>query len=297
LRIPSVRRNKEPEVAQCESAWQIVSDPAEALSRLDEAGDAVLWLDSNDALPPWEVVDDVFAELCEDWEWEEKPEPWSDPLPGWLDPADDREFARLQRSYAAVVQSLDGEIGSWLQELKGHAWWPETLLVFTTGYGQNLGEHGLIGDFRPWLHEELIHLPLVLRLPNDAQAGRRVFGLTQAVDVAATILDIFGIARPEEWHGSSLLPLCRGEPAIRSFACMGLKIGQSLEYALRTEDAAIILPQQDCPDLPLRAPMFFVKPDDRWEVNDLRQSNLERAEELEKTLRDYIATCGTPGER
>ncbi|HLW64277.1 MAG TPA: sulfatase/phosphatase domain-containing protein, partial [Gemmataceae bacterium] len=145
---------------------------------------------------------------------------------------------------------------------------------------------------RPWLHEELVHLPLTIRLPNDAEAGRRVVALTQTVDIPATILDCFGIAKPEEWQGSSLLPLCRGGTAIRNHACMGLPIGGASEYALRTSDAAVILPHQLSPEDPPRAPMFFIKPDDRWEVNDLRQSHLDEAEKLEQLLRDHVATHG-----
>ena len=34
---------------------------------------------------------------------------------------------------------------------------------------------------------------------------------------------------------------------------------------------------------------LYVKPDDRWEVNNLRQQHLDRAEALEQTLRDAVA--------
>jgi hypothetical protein len=37
------------------------------------------------------------------------------------------------------------------------------------------------------------------------------------------------------------------------------------------------------------------KPDDRWEVNDLRPRNVERADELEAVLRKYVAAVQHPG--
>ena len=40
--------------------------------------------------------------------------------------------------------------------------------------------------------------------------------------------------------------------------------------------------------LPPREPLLFEKPDDRWEVNDLRARNIERADELEARLREEI---------
>jgi hypothetical protein len=64
-----------------------------------------------------------------------------------------------------------------------------------------------------------------------------------------------------------------------------------LEFALQTPEEKIIVPHGDAD----RLPMYFVKPDDRWEVNNLRQSDLERAEALEKTLHEYLAASRQPG--
>ena len=46
---------------------------------------------------------------------------------------------------------------------------------------------------------------------------------------------------------------------------------------------------------PTRGPRYFVKPDDRGEVNDLRQPNLDRAEALEQTLRRYVEASRQSG--
>ena len=43
----------------------------------------------------------------------------------------------------------------------------------------------------------------------------------------------------------------------------------------------------ELPDDP-REPLLFEKPDDRWEVNDLRTRHLDQAEELERTLRERV---------
>jgi arylsulfatase A-like enzyme len=277
-----------------DSVFDVDNLPGHLLN-LTTFDDVFIWSRTH-VFPPWDVPPDHFARQCEDWEFEDAPEPWPDPAPGWLDPADDVAFARLQRTYVAVVEGLDEKIGQWLDVLSQQPWWSEAMLIFTAGRGQNLGEHGLLGDYRPWLHEELVHLPLMIRLPNDAEAGRRVFALTQTVDFPVTILDCFGIAKPDDWHGSSLLPLCRGDSSIRNYACMGLRIDGASEYAFRTIDATVILPRNVPSDEPPRAPMFFIKPDDRWEVNDLRQAHLEEAERLEQLLCDQLAARGLAGE-
>ena len=53
----------------------------------------------------------------------------------------------------------------------------------------------------------------------------------------------------------------------------------------------LAVPADDAP----RGPQLYVKPDDRWEVNDLRQHNLDLVEEHEKTLREFIAATRPPG--
>jgi len=68
-------------------------------------------------------------------------------------------------------------------------------------------------------------------------------------------------------------------------------VNGAAEVALRTERHALLLPLSvpDADDP--RGPMLFEKPDDRWEVNDVRQANLDRADELEAELRARL----TPG--
>ena len=51
---------------------------------------------------------------------------------------------------------------------------------------------------------------------------------------------------------------------------------------LRTSEWALLLPQLEGSE---NAPLLFVKPEDRWEVNNVLQHHLDRADELEKQLR------------
>jgi hypothetical protein len=44
-----------------------------------------------------------------------------------------------------------------------------------------------------------------------------------------------------------------------------------------------------------RGPQLYVKPDDRWEVNDVRQHHLEVAEHLEDVLRGFVSATRRPG--
>ena len=116
-----------------------------------------------------------------------------------------------------------------------------------------------------------MHLPLLLRMPSAEFAGLRLNALTQPRDLLATI---FGAQADKDatQRGHSLWPLIRGETQqIRAHAMTALRKGEEGERALRTLEWAFLLPMQDA----TRGPQLFVKPDDRWEVNDVRQHHLE----------------------
>ncbi len=279
-----------------------------ALLRLEQRDNWLLWIELTTPLPPWNVPEEYQApyfteEPIEDEdEQAEEEEQASEPLTplteiasGPVDPDDDYLYLSIQTSFAAAVTYLDAGIGQLLEALAGVEGGDEVLILVTTDIGQNLGEHGIVGPVRPWLHAQVVHLPLLVRLPRRAEAGRRVDALTQAVDLAATLADWFHAPLPDA-HGRSLLPLVRGETeTIRPYACAGLQVGESIEYALRTPEWAFLLPQQVCSEDAPRMPRLYVKPDDRWEMNDVLQHHQELAEQLEKTLRDFVTATSQPG--
>ena len=240
-------------------------------------------------LPPWDIPEELLAEQFEDWPFEDDSTPWLGPPPGFIDRDDPVAFGRLRRTYAAAVRQFDDWLGELLERFT------DELMIVTSPRGQNLGEHGIIGDHRPWLHEELVHVPLIVRLPNREQAGRRVGHLTQTVDIAATVFDFCGFQPPADGHGYSLLPMCHGGGPLREFVAMAHSCNGASELVLQTPDLKVILPTKTFPEDPPRPPMFFVKPDDRWDVNDLRQQNLDYAEQLERTLLDFTAANQRPG--
>ena len=175
-----------------------------------------------------------------------------------------------------------------MEELRGRERDNPMMLVVTTDRGFPLGEHGLTGDYRPWLHEELVHIPLIIHMPKGTSAGTRIRALTQPVDLMPTLLDAFG-CNVLQVDGSSLLPLIRGDQErIREFACSGLRIGNALEWSLRTHDWAFLTPIFPEENDPPRDRQLYVKPDDRRESNNVLQHHPDLAENLEKTLNAFI---------
>jgi arylsulfatase A-like enzyme len=271
-----------------------------ALKKKPRPEKQLIWAEFPSLAPPWnlsaDMLDAYFDEEADpdDDETDEPPaeqskvplEPWPDP-PMKL-PAGDEHFDRLQFTYAAVVTFVDAQIGWLIDKLRGKLL-DELLLVITSSAALPLAEHGWVGRQRAWQHEENVHLPLLLRLPKAEHGGLRIGALTQSVDLLPTLLEYLGLS--EKLPGRSLWPLIRHEAAeIRPCACSGDRIGGSAEWALRTPEWAYLLPLSNSEGDPPRSPRLYVKPDDRWEVNDVYAHHPELVEQLDKTLRQFVAS-------
>jgi hypothetical protein len=249
--------------------------------------DWLLWVETDRLLMPWTVSADFFEEYARDIVLGEEdqaslPAPWSGPVAG-IAALSGGEYELLHGTFAAVVSEWDAELGEWFDLFRELGLDESAIWAITSGHGLSLGEHDWIGADAQRLHEELVHIPLLLRLPGADEAGRRVPFMTQSIDLLPTLLDAFGRPIPGDIHGLSLLPLAAGsQDALRPCSCQGLRLGNRMEWALRTPDwASLVSSGNEFP------PLLFRKPEDRWEVNDVRQQHLEWAEYLESTRREF----------
>jgi arylsulfatase A-like enzyme len=197
----------------------------------------------------------------------------------------EEELLRLRRTYAGTVTLVDRWLGELFESLRESGRLEDTLVVFTSDQGEPLGEHGYVRRFRPWLYEELIHTPLIVRMPKGEQGGSRRQAIVQTVDLLPTILSALGLPPHDSVQGHDLLPLLRGEQAkVRDYACLGMDVE---EFAIRTHLWHLIVPVEIDPDEP-RKPELYRKPEDRWDQNDVAAENPDVADQLELTLRRFV---------
>jgi hypothetical protein len=253
----------------------------QALEQLGDAADALLWVEIDALLPPWQPSAEAVAEMFEVFDDEEEAvDPWTDPLPERIAVDDDGTFDRLQRTFAAAVATLDASLDKLLIDCAKRGWGDDATWVLTAGRGFPLGEHGPVGFAAADLHEELVHLPLMVRRPNGEQAGMRVGSFTQPADLGALLRGSFG------------LPGGCSEPAARERAISGIRCGERTLWGVRSPGWYMMLADQSTSE-----PRLFVKPDDRWEVNDVRLRHQDLAEEMEREFRELIAAGGVYGSR
>ena len=254
------------------------ANPAEALdallpkvlAKVAKLDDWLLVLELDRLIPPWHVPAELFGVYLEDLLEEDPdaapPEPWSHPPTGWFDRDDLASWELLHRSFAAVVTQLDAELGWLFERFREFQCHDSADWLVTSDFGYPLGEHGIIGPHRPWLYEEFVHLPLIVRRAGGRTAGERIGAITRPADVMA-------ILRGEEL-------------GVREVAITALELNGGQEIARRTATEAIVLPLRVPEGDDPREPQFYLKPDDRWEVNDVRSQFLDQAEEWERELRE-----------
>ncbi len=190
---------------------------------------------------------------------------------------DPDELLGIVYSYAGQVSLLDSCLEAFLeflQELKGG---DELLLAVTSSRGFPLGEHRHVGPCEEALYGELVHVPLVLRFPEGLGAAARSQALVEPADLWATFLEWWQIgAAPDSTTGSGLTALVRQDiRGMRDRLCIA---GRGEERAIRT------------PAWYYRAASegeLYVKPDDRWEVNNVSNRCLEVVESLQAALAQY----------
>ena len=129
--------------------------------------------------------------------------------PGVLPSPGPEQGRHLVDLYDAGVYADDATLGALLDELAARGLLESTLVIVTADHGESLGDAGRWGHHAT-PDEEVIRVPLVLRLPTALPAGARVNAPVSVVDLAPTVLDLLpeGLVAPMDGvDGRSLLPL------------------------------------------------------------------------------------------
>ncbi|MDR3500541.1 MAG: alkaline phosphatase family protein [Parvibaculum sp.] len=128
--------------------------------------------------------------------------------------ANEKQLRRLKAVYYGLMSEVDVELGRLFAHLKATGLWDNTLIVFTSDHGEQMGDHWLIG--KCGYFDASYQIPLIVRDPRAPAAarGRFVDRFTENVDVMPTMLDFLGLDTPVQCDGKSLIPFLEGrEPA------------------------------------------------------------------------------------
>jgi arylsulfatase A-like enzyme len=115
------------------------------------------------------------------------------------------EIQFMRDVYAEEVQYTDRAIGRLLDRLRRSGLDRDTVILVVADHGEELLEHGWVGHLGS-MHQEVLHVPMILVLPAAAQRVARVDRLVETRRVFATLLDAVGIELAQA-QGASLVPL------------------------------------------------------------------------------------------
>lgn len=131
---------------------------------------------------------------------------------GRYGPADRKRIADL---YDGAIRYVDHHIGRMIEGLKASGIYRSSLIVVTADHGEELWDHGRFFHGQS-LYDELIRVPLIIKLPDGQSAGKRVARLARLVDLTPTLVEFIAKAAAQNVpagppDGRSLLPLLESE--------------------------------------------------------------------------------------
>jgi N-acetylglucosamine-6-sulfatase len=115
---------------------------------------------------------------------------------------------RMRTQQAKMLASVDRGLGHILDQLTTSGQMRNTLIVFISDNGVQMGSHRMLGKEVPY--EESIRVPLLMRWDALGAAPRTIGGLALNIDLAPTITDAAGVSAHNPYDGASLLPLLDG---------------------------------------------------------------------------------------
>lgn len=121
-------------------------------------------------------------------------------------PLDDSMRENIVNVYDGDVEFLDHWFGYFLKELKRMGIYERSMIIFLSDHGEEFFDHGG-WDHGHSLYNEQIHVPLIIKFPDEKYKGTRIADNVSLKDVFPTLLDYLGVEPGERLDGNSFMPL------------------------------------------------------------------------------------------
>jgi len=167
----------------------------------------MLWIDTFDPHEPWDAPP-RFQKMYR------KKYPFERYLFGYgINPKDvrKRDYPVIQDLYAAEVTFVDLWIGRFLEVVDSLGLKDDTIIVFSTDHGTHLGEQGCVQKTPGLLNSCVAQLPLIVRHPDRAFAGKRADGLVCGTDLMPTFLEMLSAKGRPKMDGENFWSLATGK--------------------------------------------------------------------------------------
>ena len=142
--------------------------------------------DDYNIWPPYQVYDDLDAFMAQ---------------------TSAAELAYLKSQYYGKTTMVDKWFGTFMDKLDALNLWQDTMVIFTTDHGHDLGQRNIFGKQYPH-YDSHANIPLMIWDPRNEGQATRTSAWTQTVDLFATVIEASGGTPPESTrHSKSVLPI------------------------------------------------------------------------------------------
>ncbi len=114
--------------------------------------------------------------------------------------------SRFADPYDGEIATADAQVGRLLDGLRQRGLYDRALVILLGDHGEGLGDHGE-KEHGILLYRESLHVPLLVKLPQNQRRGERVANPAALVDIFPTVLSALGLPSRQGLAGVSLLDL------------------------------------------------------------------------------------------
>jgi arylsulfatase A-like enzyme/Flp pilus assembly protein TadD len=129
------------------------------------------------------------------------------------DPPEPYKTKYAANPYDGEIAYADAAIGRLLDQLHKRTMYDNSTIAVMSDHGEAFGEHGE-REHGIFLYDETIHVPLVIKIPEQRNAGVRIDERVGLADVAPTMLQALGITVPSQMQGVPLISATTHTPVV-----------------------------------------------------------------------------------
>jgi arylsulfatase A-like enzyme len=197
--------------------------------------------------------------------------------------------------YWGYVTMIDDLVGMIMAELEALGCADNTLVIFSTDHGDNMGAHRLI-EKGPFTYEQCYRLPMVAAYPGCEAPGSACDEFVYVQDLYPTFLELAGRPLPDEPDTMSILDQVRGRPVPTGresvYAQFFAQLFRYEQRMVRTRTHKFVYNLSDIGEL-------YDMVNDPWEMHNL--IDLPETREIQDALiavmRDHMVRLNDPALR
>ncbi len=259
------------------------------------ANNAISWLKENSQQGPFFLHVEAF-DPHEPWDppqqflekYLQEPTAHSWPEPPYADiKVPEEGVRRLRANYAGEASNVDYWYGQILDTVGELGLFENSVVVFISDHGALLNEQGQWVKGPERLRTQVTHIPVLVRVPGNQFAGKRVSGFVQIPDLFPTFLGRLNLKSPSRVTGEDLWPYVTGERTNRRDHAIS---AYGYIASVRTPEwnySAVWNREKYVGDY---KPQLYNRPKDPQELTSVADQHTLVIKELHSKLEQYIAS-------